>query len=200
MTIAAMLVLAGCITTPPEPSPSGSESASAAATAAATPTPTPTAARLALVDCETMLPIALARALFSDNTEFFGERPVTEFSGWFELPEITAALAGSPQARLCTWGVPNSGGSFSLHVAQVTPEIRAAIEAALPGAGFSSVVMGTVTAYEATGETEISSIAATHLFTRNLWIMCNAGSLSVSGAVTGSALDALRTANPTLGL
>ena len=47
---------------------------------------------------------------------------------------------------------------------------------------------------------EIQIEAETHLFTGNVWILADDGSLAVSGVVAGSALDALRTANPTLGL
>lgn len=198
LVVVAFAALSGCASTPADPPPLATEAESEA------PAPTedsaPVVESLSLVDCETLLPIDRARSLYGELTEFLGERPVTEFTGWVELPAITTGLADAPQARLCTWGVPNSDGTFTLHVAEVTAQTRTEIEAALPGAGYSSVISGTVTAYEAEGNDEVSTIAATQLFTGPLWIMSNANSLATTGAVAASALDALRVANPTLGL
>jgi hypothetical protein len=194
---AIMIALAGCGS--PAPVPTSTSDPSETPTASPTPSPTATAEALTLVDCEIMLPIADARALFSESTEFLGERPPTEFGGWFPVAEADSILAAA-QAKLCTWGVPNSDGSFSLHVIEITPAQRTALEAALGAAGFSTATVGTVTTMELTGENEIATIAATHLFTGDLWIMSNGSGLDLTRAVTTSALDALRTANPTLGL
>lgn len=191
--VAIALLLAGCTPTS-TPIPTGSPSASA------TPSVTPAAAPLSIPGCETLLPLALAQDLFSDSTEFFGEFPAVQYGGIFEGPEAADALAGASQSRLCRWGVPNSDGAFSLVVAEIAPEDRAALEAALPAAGFSAVTMGTVTGFDAESEGMVSSLAATHLFTGHVWIVCDGTTLGLTGAVAGSALDALRTANPTLGL
>lgn len=192
VAIATTAVVAGCSPTSPEPTSTNSPPADAA------PTEAPTVEALTIPDCEMLLPIDVARTTFGDSVEFMGEGALTDSSGWFELPEITTALADAPQGTLCTWGAPNSDGSFTLHVAET--DNRAELEAALPGAGFTPTTMGTVTAYEATGEDMVSTIAATHLFTGNVWIMSNATSLATTGEVAGSALDALRSANPTAGL
>jgi hypothetical protein len=189
------LVLVGCTPTPSvTPTPTDSTPASA------TPTATPEPAPLTIPECETLLPIALAHDLFSGNTEFFGEFPPAEFGGLFAGPEATDALAGASDARLCRWGVPNSDGAFSLVVAEISADDRAALEGALTAAGFSVVTMGTVTGFDAESEGMVSSLAATHLFTGNVWIVCDGTTLDLTGSVAGSALDALRTANPTLGL
>lgn len=190
--LSLVVALIGCT---PTPAPSPTTAASESASATATPEPAP----LGIPECETLLPLALAQANFSENTEFIGEFPANEF-GVFEVPEAAAAVAGASQSRYCLWGVPNSDGAFTLLVAEVSPEDRAAVEAALPAAGFSAVTMGTVTGYDAEREGEVSTLADTVLFTGDVMIVCNGTSLGLTGVVTGSALDALRTANPTLGL
>ncbi|MBG6237166.1 hypothetical protein IWX78_000109 [Mycetocola sp. CAN_C7] len=196
--LAMAVAVAGCTPTAPTPSPGSGSSESA--TPSATATPTPTVEPLTIVECETLLPIAQARALFSDATEFLGERSPTESSGWFPVAEIDSTLAAASQARACAWGVPNSDGVFTIHAVEVTATQRADLESALVGAGFSSVTTGTVTGYEMTGENEVSTTAATHLFTGAVWIMSNATALTTTGPAAASALDALRAANPTLGL
>lgn len=194
-----VLALAGCTQSAPEASPSGTVEPSGSPVPSETASPTPTAEPLALVECEVMLPIEQARALFADATEFLGE-PAPEFRGLFPLAEIDATLEAPTQVRGCSWGVPNSDGVFTIHAVEVTPEQRTSLEAALAAAGFSMETTGTVTTYEMTGENEVSTIAATHLFTGDLWIMCNSTDLSTTGPAAESALEALRTANPTLGL
>lgn len=193
---AVAVVLSGCAPAGTGPSPSATDEPSASPSPSATPTAEP----LTIVDCEVMLPIEDARALFSDATEFLGERPPTESGGWFPLDEIDSTLAASTQAKACSWGVPNSDGVFTIHAVEVTEEQRSSLEAALTAAGFSSETTGTVTTFEMAGENEVSTIAATHLFTGDLWIMVNSNDLSTTGPAATSALDALRAANPTLGL
>lgn len=186
------LLLVGCT---PGPAPSASPSGPPSATPSATPEPAP----LGIPGCDTLLPLATARDLFSDSTESFGELATLQF-GVFGVPEAAAALAGASQSRFCGWGVPNSDGAFTLLVAEVTAADRTAVETALTTAGFSAVTMGTVTGYDAERDGEVSTLADTLLFTGDVMIVCNGTSLDLTGAVTGSALDALRTANPTLGL
>ncbi len=163
-------------------------------------TPEATAEPLSIPECEILLPIALAQSQFGGATEFFGEFPATGFGGRFEVTETVAALAGASQSRLCRWGVPNSDGSFALVVAEIASEDRTALEAALPAAGFSAVTMGTVTGFDAEREGLVSVEAATHLFTGDVWILCDGTTLGLTGVVAASALDALRTANPSLAL
>ncbi len=193
--LVAMLAACGpapAPTTPPTAVPTPTESATAA--------PDPVAEPLSVPTCETLLPIALARSTFGDATELLSERAPTEYYPWYQPPAVTAAISGVTNGRTCWWGVPNSDGAFSLFVAEIDPATRASVETALTAEGFSSVVMGTVTAREAQRDGELNVEAETHLFTGTVWIISDDGSLSVTGTVAGSALDALRTANPTLGL
>lgn len=197
------VTLVGCTPTP-APSSSASPSPKPIETvlpsASPEPEPDPVAEPLTIPGCETLLPIALARTAFADSTEFLGENVATEYYPWYQLPPVITALSGVTNARSCWWGVPNSDGSFSMLVAEIDPATRPSIEAALTAEGFSSVSMGTVTGREAEREGLYSLEAETHLFTGDVWIVADAGTLSVTGIATGSALDALRTANPTLGL
>lgn len=190
-----LLALSGCA--PPEQVPTPTPSA----TTAESPSPTSTADPLVLTDCETMLPLDLAKSLFSEDTEFFGEYPAAEFAGWVSVPEIATTIDAASQARLCRWGVPNSDGQFALVVAEIPPEGRATMMGALTRAGFVSSTVGPVTTAELEQEGVVSLEAATHLFTGGLWILCDGTTtLDLTDGVTESALDALRAANPTLGL
>ena len=194
MCAAVVIALAGCALTGTEPSPSATPSPSE------TSTPTPSAEPLTLVECEVLLPIDQARALFGADTEFLGERPIAESGGWFPLAEIDSTLADATQVRSCAWGVPNSDGVFTVAAVEVTPEQRSTLETALTDAGFTDVTTGTVTGFEMTGENEVGPTAATHLFSGPVWIMSNAADLGTTGPAANAALESLRTANPTLGL
>jgi len=205
LSVALVALLTGCDPTP-APAPTASESTEPKPIVTIEPTPggepgeEPVAASLTIPDCETLLPIALAKSSFADSTEFLGETVATDYYPWFQPAAVTTAIDGVTVARACWWGIPNSDGSFSLLVAEIDPATQASIETALTAEGFSSVEMGTLTARENGREGEVGYEAETHLFTGNVWILADDGDLSVSGIVAGSALDALRTANPTLGL
>jgi hypothetical protein len=190
--------LAGCgpTTTIPTPSATSSESP----TASESPTPTPEPVALGIPACEELLSLADARALFSDNTEFFGEFPGSDIFDRFEMPEVPVAIAAAAQAKTCRWGVPNSDGSFALMVAEITPAVRATLTAALGAAGFATSTSGPVTTFELERDGMVSTESAVHLFTGDVWILSEGTGLGVSGPVAVSALDALRAANPTLGL
>lgn len=196
---ALVLALAGC---DPTPAPGATGTADATPVESVTPSPEPTLVvePLTIPDCETLLPLALAQSSFGGSTAFLGENPPTNYYPWYQLPPVITAISGVTLARSCWWGIPNSDGAFSLLVAEIDPATQASIEAALDAEGFSSTVMGTVTAREGERDGDFQHEAETHLFTGNVWILCDDGSLSVSGIVTGSALDALRSANPTMGL
>jgi len=195
------LSLAGCVpTSEPVSSPSPSASESDRPTASAAPSATPTAAPVTLVDCEAMLSIDQARALFSADTEFFGEFPVSEFGGRFEISAIREVLLAAPQAKLCVWGVPNSDGSFALVVADISAADRATLTSALNSNGFPSEITGGVTTLELEAESVVSTVAATHALTDDIWVLCDGTSLALTAAVVDSARVALRAANPTLGI
>jgi poly(3-hydroxybutyrate) depolymerase len=196
---ALVAALVGCGPTPP-PAPPATSVPEPTPTVSEAPTPDPVAEALTIPSCDALLPIATAQSAFGDATAFLSENVATTYYPWYQLSAVNAAISGVTLARSCTWGVPSSDGAFTMLVAQVDPATRASIEAALTTEGFSSVVMGTVTAREAEREGDFQTEAETHLFTGTVWILADDGSLSVTGIVAGSALDALRTANPTLGL
>lgn len=193
--LALTVVMVGCA---PSPAPTPTEPPAASETPSATPEPP--AVSLTIPDCETLVPLPLAQSLFGASTEFFGDSTGAEFGGSFEVAETIDAAASASQLRRCSWGVPNSDGFFSLLVAELTPADGAELEAALTAAGFSSVTMGTVTGFDAEREGLVSLQAATHLFTGDVWILSDGTSVSLTGSIAGSALDALRTANPSLPL
>ena len=204
-TLAALLsttLVAALVGCSPTPAPTVSETAEPkpTETVSETPTPDPVVEPLTIPDCVTLLPVALAKSAFGDATEFLGENVATEYYPWYQLPPVLSAISGVTVARSCWFGIPNSDGSFSFLVAEIDAATRASIEAALDAEGFSSTAMGTVTGREAEREGDFSLEAEAHLFTGDVWILADDGTLDVSGTVAGSALDALRTANPTLGL
>jgi hypothetical protein len=200
LTPALLAVLAGCDLTIDTPSTVESADPTPSETVTPIETADPVVEPLTIPDCETLLPLALAQSSFGASTAFLGENPPTDYYPWYQLPAVNTAIDGLTLARACWFGIPNSDGGFSFMVAEIDPETRTAIEAALTTEGFSSVVMGTVTAREAQRDGEFQIEAETHLFTGDVWIIADDGDLSVSGVVAGSALDAMRAANPTLGL
>ena len=204
IAISAALLVALAACTPATPEPTASKPTKPTVTAKPTlkPSPTPevTLPPLAIPECETLLPLAMARDYFSENTEFLGEQPASEFVGRQSVASIPIVLSTASPARVCFWGIPNSDGLFFATVAGITAAERATLQADLTAAGYSSTTMGTVTAFELEGVNEVSSVGFTHLFTGDAWIQCDGTSLGFSGAIAGQVLDVMRTANPALGL
>lgn len=198
--VALVAALSGCAPTAPESTSTPKPTSAVEPTPTESPTPSPTVAPLAIPECETMLPLAQAQALFSASTAFLGEQPTGEFVGRMTVPSIPVVLSTASPARGCFWGIPQSDGLFELVVAEVTEAQRTTLQGELATAGYAETTMGTVTAFELAGEDEVSSLGTTHLFTGDVWVVCDGTSLGLSGAVTGAALDALRAANPMLGL
>ncbi|MDX2024874.1 hypothetical protein [Microcella sp.] len=198
--VAIVFVLAGCTPAAEPSTPEASPSVTESPTPTVEPTVEPVVEALTIPECETLVPLALAKAQFSESTESRGEMTATEYPVRFDVPGVTGALVGAETFRACAWAVPNSDGFFALAVASITADTRTSLQAELSAAGFASTTMGTVTAFELEGEGAVSSIGATYLFTGDVLIACNGTSISLTGAITGSALDAMRTANPTLGL
>lgn len=198
--MALALVLAGCaptpISSPATPEPSLTESP----TPTVEPTPEPVVEPLTIPNCEVLVPLGFAKAQFSESTEFFGERSAAEYPARFDVAGMPDALVIAERFRGCTWAVPNSDGGFSLAVASVTADTRGSLQSALAEAGFSSTTMGTVTGWELEAEGEVSTVGATYLFTGDVMIVCDGTGIALTGAIAGQALDAMRTANPTLSL
>lgn len=203
IAVTLALALAGCAA--PAPTPSGSATSKPTSTATKptpkpTPTPSITIPPLAIPDCETLLPLATAKDLFSENTELIASPAASEFVGRQTVPSIPVVLSTADPTRACVYGIPQSDGFFEFVVAGITAAQRATLEGELAASGYAVTSMGTLTTYELEGMNEVSSVGTTHIFTGDVWIVCDGTSLGLSGVVTGTVLDALRTANPALGL
>ncbi|MBX3100426.1 MAG: hypothetical protein KF761_12720 [Salinibacterium sp.] len=193
--------LAACVPVVPESTATASATPSPTATIASpTPTPTPTVEPLSIPDCLTLLPLAVARDNFSASTELLGEPAASDFQGREDVATIRVVLSNASSSRVCYWGVPNSDGLFFVTVAFINPGQRAALESDLAAAGYAQTTTGTVTAYELDGMNEVSSLGFTHLFTGDAWIHVDGSSIAFSGVIAAQVLDAMRAANPTLGL
>jgi hypothetical protein len=190
------LVLTGCGPTAPDATEPPSPSASSTPSESSTPTAAPAA--LTIPDCETLLPIDQVHAIFGDSLVFYGEEGF-DASG-FAIPQLGTTLAGADQSRRCIWVIPDSDGSFQVIVAKADPSDAAALQAVLPGEGFTSASMGTVTGFDGVIATDDGDYATTVLFTGDVIIYVSAGTLEVTGQTAAVVLDALRTANPDLGL
>jgi hypothetical protein len=165
-----------------------------------TETAEPVVEPLTIPDCETLVPLALAKSSFAESTVFLGEGVPTEYYPWWQVPAVNSAIAGVTVARSCWWGIPNSDGSFNLLVAEIDPATRATLEDTLTTAGFYPLFLGTVTGRESGRDGDVGYEAETHLFTGNVWILSDNHSVEGSAAIANSALEALRSANATLGL
>jgi hypothetical protein len=191
-----IIALAGC--GPVGVEPSASPTASPSAEASASPSPDAAPQPFAISECETMLPLILAKQVFSENVEFAGEVPVSEFGGRFDVPEIGVALSEASQSRLCRWIVPNSDGSFTLAVAELPEAPRDVLIVALSGAGFAPSTDGLTTTLNLEREGVVSVESQTHIFTAGVWIFVDGTGLELTDTVSSFALDVLRAANPTL--
>ena len=195
----AVLLLTGCGPTP-EPTPTASPIATSTPVETVAPTADPVVEPLTIPDCETLVPLALAKSSFAESTVFLGEEVPTAYYPWWQVPAVNSAISGVTVARSCWWGIPNSDGSFNLLVAEIDAATRASLEDALLTEGFSPLFLGSVSGREAGRNAEGGYEAETHLFTGNVWILSDNHSMDGTAAVSDSALEAMRAANPTLGL
>jgi len=198
IAVAAVFLLAGC--GPIEPTPTSTLVVEPVETTSPAPEPEPVVEPLTIPDCEALLPIALAKSSFAESTVFLGEEEPTEYYPWWQVPAVNSAIAGVTVARSCWWGIPNSDGSFNLLVAEIDAATRASLEDALTTEGFSPLFLGSVSGREAGRNSDGGYEAETHLFTGNVWILSDNHSMEGTAAVSDSALEAMRAANPTLGL
>ena len=188
------LALAGCA--PSESSGNPSPTASPTGTDDATPTPLPTPEPLIVPGCETLLPLGAAKDLFSPDTEALNEEDAASM-GSDDLPEIDTAAANASIAKNCVWGVPNSGGFFTLTVANISDTDAANLKAALLSAGYLGISRDGVTMLEHETENAVGTKSTTHYLVADLWIHVEGTSLSLTTDVANSALDEARLANPT---
>jgi hypothetical protein len=200
--IAAALItgLAGCDVTIDVPASPESADPTPIATPAPSETAEPVVEPLTIPDCETLVPLALAKSSFADSTVFLGEGVPTEYYHWWQVPAVNSAISGVTLARSCWWGIPNSDGGFNLLVAEVDTATRDSLDAALEAEGFYPLFLGTVSGRESGRDGDNGYEAETHLFTGDVWILSDNHSVEGAAAIADSALEALRTANPTLGL
>lgn len=200
--IATVLIagLAGCDGTVDGPTTPESADPTPVETVAPTETAEPVVEPLTIPDCETLVPLALAKSSFAESTVFLGEGVPTEYYPWWQVPAVNLAISGVTLARSCWWGIPNSDGGFNLLVAEIDPATRASLDATLETEGFYPLYLGTVSGREAGRDGDNGYEAETHLFTGNVWILSDNHSIVGAAAIADSALDAMRTANPTLGL
>ena len=195
-SLVVLTALAGCAAEPPAPTPTATPTASAVKPTPK-PTPTVTLPPLAIPDCETLLPLATAKALFGANTEFVGETPAGEYVGRLGVASEPVVLSTASPTRACRWGVPNSDGAFSVVVAGITDAEQATLQSELLAKGYAETSPGT---FQLAADGDVSSLGTTQLFSGDSWIVADMTTLDSSAAVASSALDALRTANPDLPL
>ena len=190
--IALVVALAACTAAPPEPTPTPTTTATGVKP---TPKPTPSisVAPLVIPDCETLLQLEVAKAVFGADTVFLGETPASEYVTVTPVPAVPVVLSTASPSRVCRWGIPNSDGVFSLVVAGITDAEGETIRADLTTAGFSEDTTSAVDVYK-------SDAGATYLFSQDALVFSEAPMLDLSVSVSGEGLVALRTANPTLGL
>lgn len=199
--LALVIALAACTPIAPEPTPTPTPTPSATEVKP-TPKPTPSisVAPLAIPDCETLVPLAAAKEAFTESTVYLGELPAGEFVGRQTVPSIPVVLPTASPTRACWWGIPGSDGLFRVVVAGITDAEVSTLQSELAAAGYAETSMGTVTAFELAGEDAIGSLGTTHLFSGGVWILSDGVSLAQSGAIAGTVLESVRTANPALGL
>lgn len=197
---ALALLLAGCTPAAEPPTPEASPSVTESPTATPEPTTEPAVEPLTVPECETMVPLAYAVEQFGGSTAYFGELTAADYVFRMTVPGAPEALTSAEVFRGCSWGVPNSDGFFSLAVASVTPDIYGSLQSALAEAGFSGVTTGELAWWELEAEGAVSTVGATYILTEDVMIVCDGTGIELTGAIAGKALDAIRTANPALGL
>ena len=202
LVAAALLsALSGCslAVTLPSAEPSTPTSTTPPAVAE-TPTSTPEPVALSIPGCDHLLTLEQAKSLQGPTTVFLGEGPANEYSPWFEVPAVRTAISGVTVGKSCWWGIPDSDGSFYVFVAEIDPVSRVSIESALTAEGYSSAVVGARTVHSKEGDADFTYRGEVHQFSGDLWILSDGGNLDISGVAADMAFDAIRTANPTLGL
>jgi hypothetical protein len=193
--------LSGCsfAVTLPSAGPSTTDATTPPVVAETTaPEPDAEPATLTIGGCDDLFTLAQAKELLSPTAVLLEETPANEYRIWFDVPALSSQISGLTEGVSCWWGVPNSDYSVTLLVAKIDPATRASLEATLTTEGYSSVVTRSISAYGTAPEGEYRS--ESHLFTGDLWILADGPAESMTSTLSESALDAMRTANPSLGL
>jgi hypothetical protein len=165
------IALAGCAAQPAaestaEPAPPPTDAATAQ----------PTASTADLPDCEELLTIEQARALFSEQTEAIGGDAVAESL-------LLGPLDGAP-TRTCVWGIPSSDGAFTITVTIADADQAAGMRQSLKAAGLVAGDLDGNPTYSFATETELGGMFEEHRVLGSTWIMAQAPS---SGTASGAA-------------
>ncbi|MBH0022877.1 hypothetical protein [Salinibacterium sp. SWN248] len=193
------LSLAGC--TPA--SPDGGAPLPSQPPTTAEPGPTvssePEADPLSLPECDTLYPIADARALWGAATELYFEGDGSDAAHFTAEPiaAIDTAGANATVGRTCFWGLPNSGAIFGLTVADIAPTDADLLSAALMGAGYFSFESRGATSLMLEADGPIEASGRTHYLIDDLWVYAAGTSFSITVPVANSALEQVRAANLT---
>lgn len=198
--VAIVVLLAGCTPAAEPSTPEASPAVTESPTPTSEPTVEPVVESLTIPECETLVPLAYAQEQFGGSTAFFGEVTAADYVLRMTVPGAPEALTSAEVFRACSWGVPNSDGFFSLVVASITPDTSGSLQSALAEAGFSAVISGELAWWELEAEGALSTMGATYILSEDVLIVCDGTGTEFTGAIAGKALDAVRTANPALGL
>lgn len=193
------LSLGGC--TPESPTGGGASSPAPELTSEPAPTESsePAADPLSLPECDTLYPIADARALWGAATELYFEGDGSDAAHFTAEPiaAIDTAGANATVGRTCLWGLPNSGAIFGLTVADITSADADLLSTALTGAGYFSFESRRATSLMLEADGPIEASGRTHYLIDDLWVYAAGTSFSITVPVANSALEQVRAANPT---
>jgi hypothetical protein len=198
---ALVAILAGCDLTTEAPTTSASPEPTPVVTVTPTETAEPVVVPLSVPGCDTLLTLAQVRSVLAAPTAvLIAEEPANTYTPWYydPKPSVVSAISGLTVARMCWWGVQNSGYGFTVLVGEIDGATRASIEAALPAAGFSATTLGARTVYGI--ESDDNDTAETHQFIGDVWILSNGPDLDITGVAADHAYAAMVAANPGLGL
>lgn len=197
---AIALLLAGCTPAAEPSTPEASPAVTESPTPTVEPTTEPVVEALTIPECETLVPLTVAQTWFSFDTKYDGEQSAAGYLFRMTVPGAPEVLTSAEVFRACGWSVPNSDGYFSVAVASITPETSASLQSALAEAGFSGTIAGDLAWWNLEAEGAFSLVGATYILTDDVLILCDGTGAELTDAIAGNALDAVRTANPALGL
>lgn len=196
---ALVAVLAGCAFPIETPTTSATPELTPVETVAPTETAEPVVEPLSIPGCDELLTLAQVQSVLAAPTAvLIAEEPANTYTPWYydPKPSVVSAISGLTVARMCWWGVQNSGYGFTVLVGEIDPATRSSIEAALPAAGFTATTLGARTVYGI--ESDDNDTAESHQFNGDVWILSNGPDLDITGVAADHAYEAMLAANPGL--
>lgn len=197
-----LAALSGCsLTLNVPPATSSSSAATTTPTEVETTTPTAEPVALSIPGCNDLITLDQVRsALGAPNAVLHEEGPANGYSPWYYAPKpsVVSAISGLTEGYRCWWGPENSDYGFTVMVGEIDAATRSSIEAELIANGFSATTVGARAVYGI--EDNDNDTAETHQFIGDVWILSNGPDLDITGVGADYAYEALRTANPSLGL